>query len=179
VSGIQKRGKGGKPKATPEDHLRAFAYSVFAIWAVVFVVWPPMSFASALDEITRILWMAITFSAAVIAVIGACKRIDFKLELPGLFFMLVGPVFYFISQLFYIFAPTVASGPPDQRISGAVYALLPTVLLLPRIIGLLREARRLKHVREQALRDAEEFIKDNDGIPTPASINRGRHKESK
>lgn len=150
-----------KDHATSEDRLRALSYASVGMWAVVFAIWPPAAFVAALDERTRLIWMAITFLGSVLATAGALSRIDIKLEMPGILVLLVGPIFYTASQGYYALIPNVAAGLGNQRYAISVYALVPVLMLLPRLYSLIVESRRLKRINSHvtdspALTAAEE-----------------------
>lgn len=132
-----------RPRATFEDFLRAIAYLGFLAWAVVFLIFPPVSYEDALDFWTRLVWLGITAFGAALAAVGAARRIDLKMELPGLIFMLIGPLLYVAAQVYYLSHPS-ADPYSSARQVLATYTLLPILLLLPRIWGLYTEARRLK-----------------------------------
>lgn len=123
--------------------LRALGYLNLMVWAVLFFVFPPNTFISHLAELSRLLWLAIAFTGATMAFVGALTRIDIKLEFPGILLALVGPSFYTISQLYLSVAP-LSGVDPTQRFALSAYALLPVTLLLPRAVSLLREKNRLK-----------------------------------
>lgn len=115
------------------------------VWAVLFMIFPPFSFLSDLTLVTRSFWLIVTFIGATLAFLGAVTRIDIKLELPGLLITLIGPLFYFLGQLYYAIWP-FPGDPPNSRIAILAYALLPGLLLLPRTFALYWEARRLKRI---------------------------------
>lgn len=129
-----------------EDVLRAVAYFVVLLWAVVFLVYPPEAYVSTLDVATRIFWMSVCGLGAAVAVLGAIFRLDLKVELPGLIFMGIGPLFYFAAQMFYNLNP-LPDTLPTARYALTFYALLPLMLTLPRMYGLYAESRRVKLIR--------------------------------
>lgn len=133
----------GRPRATFEDGLRAFAYLGFVAWAVLFLVFPPVAYVDTLDIATRVFWMAACGLGAFWAFLGAAFRWDLKGELPGLIIMAIGPLFYFAAQVYYIINP-LPNTDPNSRIALSVYALLPLLLSLPRMYALYAESRRMK-----------------------------------
>lgn len=149
-----------RPHPTGEDFVRAFGYMVLMLWSVLFLVFPPISLASATDGYTRLIWMAITFIAAGFAASGSIFRIDFKMELPGLLFSLGGPLFYSLTQIFYILNPNELTGPPSQRYHLVIFALLPALFLLPRAYSLIHEANRLKRINRERTKALGELFAD-------------------
>lgn len=141
-----------RPDRLPsEDRARVFAYAGLALWGVVYAIFPPISSQLALDFTLRMIWMSVTVIGAVVAMIGLLKHIDIKMEMPGLTFALLGPLFYTVTQLSFVIAPTSSSGDPASRYALLVYALLPVLFALPRIIGLLSAARRLKRINTESV----------------------------
>jgi hypothetical protein len=143
MSKTQKSGTFLRP--TGEDLLRALGYAVIMVWAALFYFFPPTAFVSSLDVLTRTLWMGITFLGAFVAFVGSITRIDLKLEFPGLLFAQIGPLLYFLSQIYYVMNP----GPgdlPNSRVALIAYAILPGVLLLPRTCSLMVAAFRLRKI---------------------------------
>lgn len=140
--------KSGRFASTFEDTLRAAGYFVIMVWAVLFAIYPPTAFTGALEDFTRLFWMAVTFLGAATAFAGAVTGIDIKIELPGLLVTQLGPLFYFISQLYYVSFPEGV----DQtgRIALVAYAILPGVLLLPRTHRLYKVSRSLKRINTKA-----------------------------
>lgn len=143
--------KASRPNPTLEDILRAAAYAAIMTWAVLFTIFPPSAYVDTTDVLTRGAWMLITFSGATLAFLGAIFRIDLKLELPGLVVTIIGPAFYFAAQIWYIYHPPVGSD-PYARIALAAYALLPLLLILPRVAALYGESRRLKRINSSPLK---------------------------
>ena len=135
----------GRLRPTIEDLLRAVAYSALASWTVLFLVFPPLAYASEIDFATRLTWMGITFLGAMTAAIGAIFRFDLKVELPGLVFALIGPFFYFAAQAYLVGHPLPHTD-PNARVHLIAYALLPILLSLPRIYALYTESRRLRRI---------------------------------
>lgn len=144
------------PKPTPEDYLRSLGYLTIMVWAFLYLFFPTSTSVTSLEGPLRAFWMLITFCGASISLVGSLTRIDLKMELPGLLLTLIGPMFYFISQIYISSIPVDASRAND-RTALIVYALLPGILLLPRTIALYIEARRLKRVNVSAL-EAVHFV---------------------
>lgn len=134
-----------RPRPTFEDGLRATAYLAFAVWAVLFLVFPPMAYTDTLDTATRIFWMSACGVGAIWALLGSLFSWDLKGELPGLIIMSIGPLFYFAAQIYYLVHPMPGTD-PHARIAISVYALLPLLLILPRMYALYSESRRMKRV---------------------------------
>lgn len=130
-------------RPTVEDYLRALGYINLGTWAVLFFVFPPSAFLSELAEVSRLIWLGVAFLGAAMATLGAFMRIDIKLEFPGILLGVIGPVFYTVSQFFFVVQPPIGVD-PSQRIALTAYALLPVTLLLPRAVTLLIEKNRLK-----------------------------------
>lgn len=138
-----------RTRPTVEDYLRALAYLAFATWGVLFLVFPPVSYIDTVDLTTRLVWVGACILGSVAAFLGAVLRIDLKLELPGLAFILIGPLFYTAAQLWYIAHPPPTATDPNARIALAVYALLPLLLNLPRMYSLFNEAQKSSALREE------------------------------
>lgn len=137
----------GKPRPTIEDHLRGVGYLTICLWAVLFTMFPPVAFAVGLHFYTRLFWLSITFTGALIAAVGAFRRIDLKMEFPGLILTHIGPFFYFLGQVYYFFNP--ADGDlVNSRTAFMVYAILPGILILPRTVGLHLEIRKAKRLAQ-------------------------------
>jgi hypothetical protein len=124
------------------------AYFGFMVWTVLFLVFPPLAYVDTLDLATRIFWMGVCFVGATGALSGALLRLDIKLELPGLILLAIGPLFYCAAQVYYLVHPPVHMD-PSARIALAVYALLPLLLIVPRMYGLYHESRRLKRLNSR------------------------------
>lgn len=138
-----------KLRPTLEDILRSLGYLTIMVWAVLFMFFPSPVFMFALDATVRQAWMAATIFGALVALTGSLTRIDLKMEFPGLLICMGGPVFYSVSQFYFIIFPASTDIPIDRN-ALAVYALLPAILLLPRTVGLFIEARRMKRINTQA-----------------------------
>ena len=132
-----------------EDVLRAITYFVVLLWAVVFLVYPPEAYVSTLDVATRIFWMSVCAAGALVAVFGSILRLDLKVELPGLIFMGIGPLFYFAAQVYYSLHPLPDTS-PTSRYALTFYALLPLLMTVPRMYALYAESRRVKLIRQTA-----------------------------
>lgn len=138
-------------------------------WAVMFLIFPPAAFVNALDIITRSFWMGFTFIGALLAFLGSMLRIDIKMELPGLAFALLGPLFYFASQLYYVLYP-LPHETFSTRAALVIYAILPGILLFPRTWELYAEGRKLKKVVldtkliQKTLTDSGDVVLPSTGI---------------
>lgn len=162
-----------KPRPLGGDYLRALGYLVIMGWATMFFIFPPNSFANTIDFITRAFWMGFTFTGALLAFLGSLLRIDIKLELPGLAFTLLGPLFYFASQLYYVLYP-LPGETFNARAALVIYAILPGILLLPRTYELYAEGRRLKKVVLDT-NEIKKQLNDTGGVPltTTARVKKG------
>jgi hypothetical protein len=142
-----------KIRPTLVDLVRATGYMIIIAWAILFLFYPPEAFVSSIDIVIRVFWMGVTIVGAGLAALGALTRIDLKLEFPGLLFALIGPLFYFASQAFYVTFPDPGV---DQtgRVALIAYAILPGVLLLPRALELYKTGKGLQKtsVETEALR---------------------------
>ena len=132
-----------------EDYLRALAYLGFVAWGVAFLIWPPVAYVDTVDLTTRLVWVGACILGATAAFLGAVLRIDLKLELPGLAFMLIGPLFYGAAQIWYILNPPITSTDPNARNALMVYAFLPLLLTLPRMYALYSEAQKSSALRKE------------------------------
>jgi len=141
--------KKGRSRPTFEDLLRALGYLTIVLWAVVFLVYPPVAYLNDIDFYSRLVWQGATIAGGLLAFGGSVLRIDLKLELPGIIFALIGPLFYFAAQIYYIVRP-LPDASPTARYAFAVYALLPLFLLLPRMYALYAESIRAKRIRKNA-----------------------------
>lgn len=156
-----------RPRPTPEDFLRATGYAVLTLWAIVYFVFPPISSLVALDLVLRTIWMAVTAIGGLAAMVGSLLRIDIKLELPGIGFGILGPLFYAVTQALFILSPTEDTGPPETRFALLVFALLPVFIVLPRAYGLIEEARRLKKINTESVETAQSILQTLSTGSTP------------
>lgn len=132
------------PRPTVEDYLRSLGYLNIMAWSALFYVFPPVAFITETAEFSRLLWLSMAFVGGAMALVGALKRIDLKLEFPGLILAMVGPAFYALSQFYLAIFPAVTDTIPGQRTALVAYAFLGVTLLLPRVVSLLREKNRLR-----------------------------------
>lgn len=161
-----------RPRPTGEDLLRALGYGALALWSIVFLIYPPVAFQTALAGFTLTFWHGIALAGSVAALLGSLTRIDLKLEYPGIIILLIGPVFYTLSQVYYI-AFNIEPG-STSRYALAVYAIVPAILLTPRLFGLYSETRRAKAAHSSALRTGRRntetnllFVQDLEGRQKP------------
>ena len=172
-------------RPSAEDAARALGYAVWAFWGVLYLIYPPPPVPEVLELSTRLSWMLPTIVGAVFAILGALTRIDIKLELPAIILAIPGPVFYGITQLWLIFHPEILQSPAEGRYAISVYAFLPTLLLLPRLLWLLRERKRLRRInavrlQQISLMTDEERAQPGAGIDfmtlsTPVVEKKGKH----
>lgn len=164
------------PRPTTEDLLRALAYAVLTAWGVIYLIFPPPPVPEVLEFNTRLAWMVPTILGFFIAFFGAVFRVDLKMELPGLVFTLPGPIFYGITQLWLVFNPELlAPQDPSTRYAISLYAFVPALLILPRIVGLLKESKRLRRVtkariEQMSLMTDEELSQPGAGLTFTNSI---------
>lgn len=135
-------------RPTVEDYLRATAYLGVLAWTILFAVYPPVTYVDGLDILTRLSWIGACGLGALAAFFGAIFRIDLKLELPGIAFMLVGPLFYTVAQIWLTINPP-ADAPPNARVALIVYAFLPVLFVLPRMYSLYAESQRSSAIRKE------------------------------
>jgi hypothetical protein len=159
----------GYIQPTGEDLLRGLGYLVIMAWAVLFFFYPPTAFVSSLDILTRALWLGLTFLGGFAALMGSLTRYDIKMELPGLAFVHVGPLLYFLSQIYYVSFPEPGVN-EIGRVALIAYAILPGILLLPRTCSLFVAAMRLKKVNQNTqsldaqLNKARTTLSENVGV---------------
>lgn len=132
-------------RPTVEDLLRTLGYLTLTLWTVTFLIFPPLAYLDQLDFFTRLAWLGITGLGAFVAALGSVFRFDLKVELPGLVFALIGPVFYFAAQLYFNVHPSTLTLIVGTK-PLVVYSVLPAILLLPRIWALYIESRRQKRI---------------------------------
>lgn len=141
-----------KVRPTVEDLLRAIAYVGVLVWTILFLIFPPQAYLSTLDTVTRYLWVGACALGAAMAFFGAIFRIDLKLELPGLSFMAIGPIFYSAAQVWLVINPPPSTTDPTSRIALVAYAILPLLFSLPRIYALYSESQRSSSIRKEMKR---------------------------
>lgn len=128
-----------------ENRFQTLTYFLFAGWAMVFLIFTPVSFSSVLATATIMLWLGSTLIGGLTAMLGSILHIDFKLELPGLILMLIGPGFYTLVLSWYLFFPPAGSTDHSGHYHLVVLALYLFAIPLPRIA-------KLHHSRKQATR---------------------------
>lgn len=131
-----------------EDILRAVAYLGVAVWCVLFLIYPPVAYVDQVDLFTRIAWVGACGAGALTAFVGSLIRMDLKVELPGIAFMLIGPLFYGAAQIWLIIHPFPDSD-PTARNALAMYAFLPLLFTLPRMFALYSETKRSSALRKE------------------------------
>lgn len=123
-------------------------YFLLALWAVTFIVFPPVSFSSGVETSTRIIWNSMILASALVALFGSITGRDLKVELVAIFPLLAGPGLYFLGLLWYVFFPDMlppgTPSDPAQRIALTVFALYATVSLLPRLCALLDKRKQTR-----------------------------------
>ena len=144
-----------------DDYLRALAYFGLLCWSILFSIFNPIDINPDILPLTRVIWMGATMIGAFWACLGALVRIDLKMELPGLILAFVGPLFYYALQMFYIFHPIHPGDDISGRIPLSCYVLLPCLLMLPRMFGLISEARRLRKIVESS-RELEALLAEKE-----------------
>lgn len=154
-----------RPRLTGPEFFQACAYAAIATWAVVFWVFPPAAFVTALDANTRIFWLLAVLVGATTALVGLITRIDLKVELPGIIFSIFGPLAYAMSQLYYVvYPPTPPPGfrpvNPHDRYALIIYATIPIWFLMVRMWQLVRQARLAKGARRASKSTAIHLIED-------------------
>lgn len=119
------------------DFLRSVGYIGLALWAVLYVLHPSPIVEYSVQPWVQTLWLGVAFVGAIMAALGCVLKIDIKLELPGILFMLVGPLLYFVTNIYLLAAPGTQD---DTRIASllplVVYAVLPVLFILPRVFDL-------------------------------------------
>lgn len=126
----------------PEDWARLASYIIALIWGISFLTVPPSSYHDLLSSTILIGWMSCTVIGAVMAIIGVVTGIDIKLELPGIYLILVGPLLYYMAQIYF------AIGHFQDRFALSMFVLWHLSLMLPRIVGLEAAARRGKRAKK-------------------------------
>lgn len=149
-----------KIRPTVEDLLRALAYFGVLVWTVVFLIFPPSAYISTVDTVTRYVWVGTCALGAFAAMAGALLRIDLKLELPGIGFMGVGPVFYMAAQIWLVAFPPATATDPNSRTALIVYAILPLLFTLPRAYSLYSESQRSSSIRKEMKRSYNQSTKE-------------------
>lgn len=132
-----------------EDFLRSVGYLGLALWTALYALHPSEIVDVEVQPWVQWLWLGISFFGAILAAVGCMTKIDIKLEFPGLLFMMVGPLLYFIVNTYRVF--TIAAQEQEQPsglIALVVYALVPVLLLLPRIFRLYTETLTSRRTEE-------------------------------
>lgn len=120
-----------------DDFLRSLGYIGIGLWALLYSLNPSEIVQNQVQTWVQFLWLGVCFVGAFLATLGCVLKIDIKLELPGILFMLMGPLLYFGTNVYRVFEITTTDQEPVQGlIPLVVYALLPVLLLLPRIFSL-------------------------------------------
>ena len=136
-------------RPTGEDYLRAVGYAAIVAWSILFLIFPPSTYIGTVDVATRILWVGVCGLGASAAALGSLLRIDLKLELPGIGIMLIGPLFYSAAQIWYTIWPPAGTVDPTARIALIVYAIIPALLVLPRMYSLYNESQKASAMRKE------------------------------
>lgn len=132
-----------------EDFLRSLGYIALAVWAVLYSLYPSAIVNENVQPWVQYLWMGVSIAGALLAVLGCILKIDIKLELPGILFMLVGPLLYFATTSYRAFTRAVEGlEQPAGLVPLIVYSLLPVLLLLPRIFSMYSDALSSRNIGE-------------------------------
>ncbi len=134
-----------------EDYAQAVAYGAAATWAIIFILFPPISAVQGIDEVSRVGWLSLTAFFSLVAIFGVIIKSEYRVELVGLIFMQVGPFFYGFTQIYYALDPSLTVKPglpipdPSQRYALIAFCAYTTLLALPKILRILRERRFAKN----------------------------------
>lgn len=125
--------------------IRAIGYFHIALWSTLYLLHPSVQVAANLAGYTRLIWVGISGFGALVACIGAVTGFDVKVELPGILFAAVGPLFYSVVNIYFFFAPPDhAMQDPITRLALSALFVSTAVLLLPRALDLYSEGLRTR-----------------------------------
>lgn len=115
--------------------------ATIALWAILYGVFTPAAIDASLLESTRWAWLASTAAGALLAIAGVVTRgtsLAYLMEASGLCLAAIGPLAYFLLQLYLI----LSAGPGAE---ARIPPLAATVALLLALIA------RLANIRHQSL----------------------------
>lgn len=132
-----------------EDRARALSYGVGVLWSIAFLAFTPSFYTELIDRWLLTGWGVVALVGCLMCLIGAITRIDFKLELPGIYLIQVSSLLYFTAQ-FGFFAPGSMFDPVD-RIAAALYIVWHSSLFWPRWWRLAADRKRVHAVAKATL----------------------------
>jgi hypothetical protein len=132
------------------DVLRAIGYGHIALWAVLYLFHPSAAVAASTADYSRIIWVGIAGLGAFVAFLGALSGLDVKVELPGILFAAVGPLFYSVINLYFFLFPQLLAPTEDPytRLALSAFYVSLTLLLLPRAVDLYSEGLRTRNLNK-------------------------------
>ena len=88
---------------TDEDKAGIESKFFAIIWAIAFLCFTPSAYATVIDRSVTITYMTFIIAGAIAGISGRLFYQHLRFELPGLFLLLGGLVFYAVVQFSYVF----------------------------------------------------------------------------
>lgn len=131
----------------PEQKDYLFIYSWGVIWALVYLIAPPVATVNVFSTILVLLWTGTTMAGGVMCIFGLIRRDNLIVERFGISLLSIGPLAYALTQLgLLIFATVTGVGDPFSRVHLIFFALWPYLFLNKRRRQLKARVRLVKKI---------------------------------
>ncbi|UDL16373.1 membrane protein [Microbacterium phage Zooman] len=131
----------------PEQKDYLFIYSWGALWALVYLIFPPTSTLSVFSGTLVALWAGVTILGGVVGVYGLVSRDNLIVERFGVNLLMIGPLAFALTQLgLLVFGIIVPVADPLNRLHLIFYALWPYLFLNKRRRQLKARIKLVKRI---------------------------------
>lgn len=131
----------------PEQKDYLFIYSWGALWALVYLIFPPTATLNVFSTTLVALWTGVTILGGGLGVFGLLTRDNLLVERFGVNLLMIGPFAFALTQLgLMIFGIIVPVGDPIARLHLIFFALWPYLFLNKRRRQLKARVKLVKRI---------------------------------
>ncbi len=131
----------------PEQKDYLFIYSWGALWALVYLIFPPTATINLFSLILVGLWTGVTILGGALGVFGLVNRDNLLVERFGVNLLMIGPFAFALTQLgLMVFGLIVPMGDPLARLHLIFFALWPYLFLNKRRRQLKARVKLVKKI---------------------------------
>lgn len=89
---------------TEDDKAGIESKSIAIVWAITFLSFTPSSYTNVIDRSVAVTYMTFIIAGAIMGIAGRLTYQHLRFELPGLFLLLGGLLFYAVVQFAFVFS---------------------------------------------------------------------------